>query len=213
MNIQIQDTSLACKRRGAGPVEDRGRAQLAPPRTHPRPRGSLGILPFIAFIALLPGCTASPVNYGVGNNLEGKTLPLGPGVVISDAAPPGILDAGCYGPAAATCSVSWTNDIFPNMQSTGAWQCGNTACHGGGATQPAINDGDPTGTYLSLATYTGLTPAYVVPCNMSTSGCSILCNLTPKGCGSPMPIGTGTPLTTDQLSMIQTWVGCGSPPN
>lgn len=139
---------------------------------------------------------------------------MGPGVTISDATPPGILDANCGGPA---CTVSWTNDIFPNMQSTGPWQCASSGCHAGGATKPSINDGDPDGTYASLATYQGLTPTYIVPCNTSATNCSILCNLSPSSspnsCGSPMPIGTGTPLTTTQLSMIQTWIACGSPLN
>lgn len=213
VDIQIQDTCRTRKRRRGAAAGDSRRAERGPGRPLPPLRGSVGIF---AFIALLEGCTAPPTNYGVGNDLaahEGM-LPLAPGLVITDATPPGILDANCYSEAASSCSVSWSNDIYPNMESTGAWQCASSSCHGG-LTQPAINDGDPTGTYASLATYTGLSPGYVVPCNTNTSNCSILCNLTPSnGCGQkPMPIGTGTPLTTDQLAMIQTWIGCGSPPN
>ncbi|HXX69530.1 MAG TPA: hypothetical protein VEK07_20265 [Polyangiaceae bacterium] len=164
----------------------------------------------VSLTAVLPRCTAPAVNYGVGNDLAGRTPPLGPGVTVSDATPPGILDANCGGPP---CSVSWTTDIFPNMESTGPWQCASSGCHGGGATQPAIDDGDPDGTYASLATYAGITPTYIIPCNTIPSSCSILCNLTANGCGNTMPIGSGTPLTQDQLTMIQTWIGCGSPLN
>lgn len=179
-----------------------------------RPRASCRTVVGVAalgLIAIASGCT-SKVNFGVDNNLEGKTPPLGPGVVVSDAAviPAGILDADC---PETNCSVSWSTDIFPNMEASGAWQCASSSCHGGGATLPAINDGDPMGAFASLATFAGISPAYIVPCNTDTSACSILCNLTPKGCGITMPIGTGTPPTSAQLAAIQTWIGCGSPPN
>jgi hypothetical protein len=203
---QIPDNGDARKLRRERPMDEAGRR--GGKRAHPRCKS----LCLIGLAAVLPGCTSPTTNYGIGNDLLGRTRPLGPGVTVSDAQviPPGILDAGCDG---AACLVSWTADIFPNMESSGAWQCASTSCHGGGATPPSINDGDPAGAYASLATFAGIDPAYIVPCNTSASACSILCNLTPNGCGMVMPIGTGTPLTTAQLSAIQTWIACGSPFN
>lgn len=189
-------------------------ATREPRRSAATPRTSLGRIGagvlFALGVAVIAAACSSKVNYGVGNNLENETPPLGPGVVVSDATviPPGILDADC----STACSVSWTNDIYPNMESTGAWQCASSGCHAGGKTPPAINDSDPSGAYASLATYAGLSPAYIVPCNTSTSAsaCSILCNLTPNGCGMTMPLGPGTPPTSAQLADLQTWIACGS---
>jgi len=200
-------------------IQERDRARKRAPGTVKAARRSaMGArlawvsLAILGVAGLLPRCSAQTVDYGVGNDLQGRTPPLAPGVTLSDATviPPGILDANCGGPA---CSVSWTTDIFPNMEAVGPWQCASPSCHGGGATLPPINDGDPSGAYGALATFAGITPPYIVPCNTNSSACSILCNLTAGGCGTTMPIGTGTPLTTTDLAMIQTWIKCGSPLN
>jgi hypothetical protein len=161
----------------------------------------------------LARCTAPLPNYGVGNGLQGRAPPLGPGVSIPDSSviPPGILDAACDN--MPNCSVSWTSDIFPNMASTGPWQCASATCHGG-ATPPAIHDGDPTGAYAALATYVGSLPTpFIVPCDSNANDSSMVCNLTPGGCGDPMPIGSGTPLSASDLATVQTWVECGEPLN
>jgi hypothetical protein len=104
-------------------------------------------------------------------------------------------------------------DIFPNMKSTGQWKCGSSACHGG-ATAPPIADDDAIGAYIALATHVGTyANPYIVPCDGDPTHSSILCNLTLTGCGAPMPIGPGAPLTASDLATIRAWVECGSPPN
>lgn len=164
----------------------------------------------LAFVML--GCSSPTPNYGIGNGLRGSP-PTAAGVQIADASviPPGILDASCD--AAPTCSVSWSTDIFPSMESTGPWQCASHTCHGG-SQAPAIKDGDPSGAYASLAVYKGTySNPYIVPCNTDPTSCSIICNLTANGCGSTMPTGSGAPLTPTDLATLQTWVQCGSPLN
>ena len=159
----------------------------------------------------LSACSSPTPNYGVGNGLGGRTPPLAVGLQLPDAAviPAGILDASC--PAAPPCTVSWSKDIFPNMESTGPWKCTSRTCHGG-TTSPLMSDGDPGAAFAALAQYTGtLGSPYIVPCNADTTKCSMLCNLTSGGCGTTMPTGAGTPLTSADLSMIETWVQCGSP--
>ncbi len=112
------------------------------------------------------------------------------------------------------CSVSWTKQIFPILQSTGAGQCASGTCHGG-TQAPAILDADSMATYNALTDYhsKALGRRYVQPC-ASPSQSGILCNLqTPPSCGSPMPINGIAPLSSTQIDLITQWLQCGAPNN
>jgi hypothetical protein len=171
--------------------------------------------PLIAVSSLIfgaSGCSASGATIAPGANGLKNAKP--PSVLApTDGAAPAV-DMTCD---TSACTVSWMNDIFPNMKSTGPWQCANAQnCHG--ATQaPHITDDDPSTSYSNLVNYVvmGTSKRYVQPCtpgNLSESG--ILCNLaSPATCGAAMPINGGMILSPDQLQKITDWVKCGAPNN
>jgi len=113
-----------------------------------------------------------------------------------------------------TCAVSWTNDVFPLLESTGVGTCGSAACHANGGQQPTILDGNATGTYNSLKGYTLLNNVgYIVPGNDSVTGSAMDCNLVTSTCGAtPMPEAPGA-LTAGNKTTIDTWIKCGAPEN
>jgi hypothetical protein len=64
--------------------------------------------------------------------------------------PPAGGDGGCDGGAlcngngpidGGACAVSWKNDIWPKMSSSGVWGCANNKCHGATANDPSGLDG------------------------------------------------------------------------
>jgi hypothetical protein len=119
-------------------------------------------------------------------------------------------DAGGTG----ACAVSWANDVFPMLESTGSGSCAGAACHANGAQQPTILDGNAAGTYNSLKGYTLLNAVgYITPGNTDPAGSSIDCNLVTNSCGAGvMPLQPGT-LSAAQKTTIDTWVKCGAPQN
>ena len=116
----------------------------------------------------------------------------------------------------APCAVSFETQVLPSLQAS----CGNSFCHGEGATASAIFAAtDKAATYTALTTYeiAPNTP-YVVPCDTSKSG--MLCNIIPTGgdpanaCGEYMP-----PFMVDdgidamEFELFSQWIACGAPNN
>jgi hypothetical protein len=135
----------------------------------------------------------------------------------SGSPPPETDSGGTPTPEAGgtgTCAVSWTTDVFPLLESTGAGTCGSAACHANGAQQPTILDGNATGTYNSLKGYTLLNNVgYIVPGDDNVGGSAMDCNLVTGTCGAlPMPEAPGA-LTAANKTTIDTWIKCGAPEN
>ncbi len=130
--------------------------------------------------------------------------------------PPG--DSGTTGTpetgGTGSCAVSWTNDVFPMLESTGSGSCGSAICHANGAQQPNVLDGNATGTYNAFKGYMILNgTGYITPGNTSPTASSIDCNLVTNSCGAgTMPLAPGT-LSATQKTTIDTWVKCGAPDN
>ena len=123
----------------------------------------------------------------------------------------GASDAGDAGGPTGDggCSVSWTTDVFPNLESTGSGTCGTAACHGG-ANPPTIVDNDPTTTWKNLDAYQINGAPYV-----GATNAAIECNtgITSPVCGLlQMPEAPGT-LSATVRTAISTWVACGAPNN
>jgi hypothetical protein len=181
-------------------------------------------------------------NYGPPNGINGKT-PNGPSATGTSSpagpSPSGEggtssgADAGT-GPAASTlacvtaggtlvpagtCSVSWSKDIFPKMQSGGAWNCAGSSCHASASTPPVLS-GDAHAMYTTLANYTGTVTSgaqagqpYFNPCSVDPTKSTFVCNVQATGpCGSlGMPLGV--PIAAAGQTAISTWVACGAPEN
>jgi hypothetical protein len=119
--------------------------------------------------------------------------------------------------ASTTCSVSWSKDLYPKMQSGGAWNCAGSSCHASAGTPPTLS-GDAHAFYTTLANYTATVTSgaqagqpYFNPCSTDPTKSTFVCNLEPTGyCGAlGMPLGASV---ADPTS-IATWVGCGAPEN
>ncbi len=114
-----------------------------------------------------------------------------------------------------TCSVSWKTDIYPKMESGGAWNCASASCHGAGSvTQPVLAGTTEQSFYTALANYTGTTSAglpYFNPCSTDPTKSEFACNTaSSNACGAAaMPLGA--PIA--DTSAISTWVACGAPEN
>jgi hypothetical protein len=179
-------------------------------------------------------------NYGPPNGLTGKTpaAPSGGGSSggggsgssgsssggSSDDAGPGSQGAYCVTTlgqtlvTATTCSVSWSNDLYPKMQSGGAWNCASSACHG--TSQAPVLTGTADSFYTTLESYTGTVSSgagagqpYINPCSTDPTKSEFVCNTQTMGfCGlAGMPLGLT--ITPAGLADIATWVGCGAPQN
>lgn len=113
------------------------------------------------------------------------------------------------------CTVSWSKDIYPNMQAGGAWNCAGAACHGNGVQQPLFSGTEHTD-YATLANYKGTAAngdPYLDPCSTDPTKSDFVCNVqTTGGCGAaPMPLGAA--LAASDVTKITTWVSCGAPEN
>jgi len=113
-----------------------------------------------------------------------------------------------------SCAVSWTNDVFPMLESTGSGACGGATCHANGAQAPTILDGNAAGTYNSLKGYTIINgKPYIAPGDTNIADSTMDCDLVTGTCGANrMPLAPGV-LSTAQLTTIDTWVKCGAPQN
>jgi hypothetical protein len=113
-----------------------------------------------------------------------------------------------------SCAVSWTNDVFPMLESTGTGACGGGTCHASGAQPPTILDGNAAGTYNSLKGYTLINAKpYIAPGDTNLADSTMDCDLVTGTCGANrMPLAPGV-LSPTQLTTIDTWVKCGAPQN
>ncbi|MFO0758208.1 MAG: hypothetical protein U0359_17055 [Byssovorax sp.] len=118
------------------------------------------------------------------------------------------------------CSVSFKNDIFPNIIE-GSGGCTKNGCHTTGTANGnmELNPGDAAGAYSELLNYTLMPKSgtgggpYVTPCDAQSR---LLCNLavedsTDVPCGTAMPIGAK--ITKAQYDQIAEWIACGAPDN
>ena len=122
---------------------------------------------------------------------------------------------------AGACSVSWTNDIFPQVFAASAGISACTATVGGchGLSQPPVMTGNASAVYTTLANSTSITglsnvaaaTPFINPCSTDPTKSSLYCSTqVTGGCGiAAMPPGTGVP----DASAILTWVQCGAPLN
>jgi hypothetical protein len=155
-----------------------------------------------------PTTTATTTTTGTGT-----TPPAGDG-----GSPPPSTDGGTTPPAeggtTGTCAVSWANDVFPMLESTGSGSCGSAACHANGAQQPPVLDGNAAGTYNAFKGYTLLNNVgYITPGDTSPAGSSMDCNLVTNSCGAGvMPMAPGA-LSAAQKTTIDVWIKCGAPQN
>ncbi len=117
-------------------------------------------------------------------------------------------------PMGSACAVSWSSAVYPLLQSSGRGQCASVNCHGGAST-PAIFDGDSAGTYATLAAYSLNGHAYISAGDTTPANSAIECNLgvVQPACGAlPMPAAPGS-LTATDLQTIDAWIRCGAPQN
>jgi hypothetical protein len=153
--------------------------------------------------------SSSGSSSGTGTSSGGPTGPF----LCQTQTPAGtIVDGGA-------CSVSFTNDIYPKMQSGGTWGCAVAGtCHGG-ATAPNLQGSTAASFYTGLATdgvpVNGVTVPVVNPCSTSPTESVFVCVTVPTGatgaCSSQMPIST--PISAADNATIATWVACGAPFN
>jgi hypothetical protein len=163
--------------------------------------------------ALLLSCDLTPdTNYGPHSGLSKANLPTPP------AGEGGSGDGGvsCGTPVdAGPCSVSYTNDIWPKMQST--WHCSDAKCHGGTTYQPQLDSADNA--YDNMMAYkVGGTKPYINPCSTDADASAFVCNISSTFCGTaqmPFPdstLGSG-PMSGADQGLVTTWVQCGAPKN
>jgi hypothetical protein len=145
----------------------------------------------------------------------GTQPPSGDGGTMSTEGDSGTATSPEGGTTTGSCAVSWTNDVFPMLESTGTGACGNAACHANGGQQPTVLDGNATGTYNSFKGYTLINNVgYITPGNTNVTGSAMDCNLVTGSCGAdPMPLAPTGTLSATQKTAIDTWIKCGAPLN
>ena len=209
------------------------RSPSRPRRLSPSARvcGQFSLLA-LATVALaelaLVACSSEPnTNFGPPNGLRNVVFP-GTGSTSPPPPPPpppppasdGGAPSGDSGSAAADCGVSWTNDIYPKMQTTGTWKCATAGtCHSQGVL-PAIDPQSATTTYNSLMAYTGINSLpYIAPGVTDPTKSTFECNISPAPatCSIEMPQVSATvgsnAATAAEITEVDTWVKCGAPLN
>ncbi len=151
--------------------------------------------------------------YGPHSGLQKSNLPNPPAAEGGTSSDGGAL---CGTPVdGGTCSVSYTNDIFPKMQ--GTWHCTDAKCHGGTTYSPQLDSADNA--YSAMMAYKISGKFYINPCSTNLDASAFNCNIqASSGCGSaemPFPDGTlgSGPMSGGDLTLVQTWLQCGSPKN
>ena len=150
--------------------------------------------------------------YGPHAGLQKSNLPQ-PGP--ADGGGGGDGGASCGTPVdAGPCSVSYTTDIWGNMQ--GAWHCSDAKCHGGTTYQPQLDSADNA--YANMMSYMIGGKPYINPCSTDTDASAFVCNISNPFCGTaqmPFPDGTlnSGPMSGSDLQKVVTWVQCGAPKN
>jgi hypothetical protein len=143
-----------------------------------------------------------------------------PEAAATEASTAGDADAGGM-TQGDDCKVSWTNDIYPNMTAGGKWSCGNSACHGSGSFSPSLSGNAESfyqtlvGTSVTTGTGGSTMLSVILPCSMSTAESGLLCVTSTSNCGTQMPVTntdgvTATALSPADVTMIKTWIACGS---
>jgi hypothetical protein len=159
--------------------------------------------------AMLPTPTSTATT-PVGG-MDSGTTPTTDGAV---ATTDGEAGGGDDGAAAANCTVSFANDIFPKMQPAGTWQCSSGTCHGG-TTNPVMDSTTAANTYTTLTTYIINALPYFNPSSTALTGSSFDCNLRGTCGAAQMPETTNgaTPASAADLMTVDTWIMCGAPNN
>ena len=169
-------------------------------------------LTVLGILAAFTACTSEPsTSYGAPGSLDLRQFPDPPD------APPLQCETSVPGPTKdGGCNVSWSTTIFPKMQATGPFKCGNgPSCHGGDRS-PVVVASDPALTYTNFTTYKLGQRPYVVTgaAGKADAGASaILCNLKIDSvCGTTMPPGQTLACGQD-IAELQAWLACGAPNN
>jgi hypothetical protein len=166
----------------------------------------------LATLLGIPACDLeTDTNYGPHSGLSKTNLPNPPPVE------GGSTDGGllCGTPVdAGTCAVSYSTQIWANMQTT--WHCSDAMCHGGTSYQPQLDSAGDA--YMNLMAYMIASKPYINPCSTDPDASAFLCNIQNPFCGEaqmPFPnntLGSG-PMSAGDVSLVQTWVACGAPNN
>lgn len=124
----------------------------------------------------------------------------------------GTTGGGDGGQTTMGCQISWSNTVYPMLNSTGPGHCSSGNCHATGVSQGGITlDDGATKLYGQLVqSVVGANPL-VKPNDTNANDSSIVCVLQGT-CGPQMPVGFPA-LTGQQIEQVQTWVQCGSPQN
>ena len=160
--------------------------------------------------ALAAGCNQpEETPYGNPNTLDRKNLPGGEaGVTVLSCG--GGRDAG--GASFDGGCPSFATDIYPYFLDRGKWKCSAAVCHGG-SQAPLIAANTPAAALDGLRKSTVGGKPYIPTGDGgdARTATTLLCNLQ-GACGSKMPKAPGIDLTPEELCIVDTWVGCGSPP-
>lgn len=175
---------------------------------------SLAIFGAGASVAI--GCNLEPdSNYGNASGLSHQNLPSPPAAEGGSSGGDG--GALCNGMGAidgGPCPVKFSTDIWPMMSASGKWQCADSACHGGTAQSPFIND--PASAYNNLVAYKIGGKPYVNPCSIDPDASTFACNLQGtcgiQGMPIPNPPARPAAQATD-IGKVVTWAQCGAPNN
>jgi hypothetical protein len=152
-------------------------------------------------------------NYGPHSGLSKNNLPTPPTPDGSIGGDGGLLCGTAVD--AGACSVSYSGMIWPKMQ--GTWHCSDATCHGGTSYQPKLDTAQDA--YDNLMAYKISGKPYIDPCSTDPDASAFVCNVqSPFTCGlgqMPFPnatLGSG-PMSSGDVSLVQTWVQCGAPNN
>lgn len=162
--------------------------------------------------------------FGGPNALAGQRPP---GATTDVQAEGGVVGGGTVGSKAkcvtaggaladgGACAVSFSKDV---LAAFGTADCSNPNCHGGATprNEPRIEPSDGPAMWQEFQAFTiSNGKPYINPCStddkLSTMGCNLYASATPGACGVHMP-STGQ-LAPAVVTMIETWLKCGSPNN
>lgn len=163
--------------------------------------------------ALVAACSGPPeVNYGDPTGLRSGNIPGEGGLVITSACEAGLpadiknREAGSID--AGGCGVSFSVDLYPRFLGDGGWRCAASTCHGGQQV-PLIDASTPESVLASLRSQSVGGLQYIPLNNRDPQKSSIYCNLA-RSCGKAMP---PSPLPSQEVCALETWLKCGSPGN
>ena len=165
----------------------------------------------LGLLAAFTACYSEQVtSYGAPGSLDLRQFPDPPD------APPLQCEGSLPGPTKdGGCLVSWSTTIFPKIQATGPFKCGDGAgCHGT-ERAPVVVAGNPDLTYANFTTYKLGQRQYIATgaAAKEADASAILCNLKIDSvCGTTMPPGQGLACGQD-IAELKAWLSCGAPNN